>query len=248
MPGRTDTRSPATSESAAPRAHPVLLLTGAFEPIDQVKATRPGATACWPSRSSRRSSSRSSTSCSPARVADRRRRHAPRGLAVPVALRTPESPRPPGGEADAAVTSRSLVDYFESSTPPSRSCRARGRTRPRRSMSSRPNAGRSFRRRRRRVLTGAKTSCGAGGGVRGAARRRAEHAAVQPAGIAVLPRDYRRTGRARRPACPREALDRVVRETVADLVSTIAERLVRDDRANQGEEVTPSLTSGVSII
>ena len=37
---------------------PVVLLTGAFEPVDQAKATRSGATACWRSRSSRRSSSR----------------------------------------------------------------------------------------------------------------------------------------------------------------------------------------------
>ncbi len=39
---------------AAPARHiPVLLLTGAFEPVDQARARRAAATACWPSRSSR---------------------------------------------------------------------------------------------------------------------------------------------------------------------------------------------------
>ena len=39
---------------AAAGAHPGLLLTGAFEPVDQARARRrPAATACWPSRSSR---------------------------------------------------------------------------------------------------------------------------------------------------------------------------------------------------
>ena len=54
MPGRTGYEVAQYIKQSPRLAHiPVLLLTGAFEPVDQAKAARWGATACSRSRSSR---------------------------------------------------------------------------------------------------------------------------------------------------------------------------------------------------
>ncbi len=141
---------------------PVVLLTGAFEPIDQVKADQAGCDGVLAkpfepqlviSLVNELLAGARGGSAPPARSAR---------PAVPVVLRTPDTPaaaRVVKGDAggDSALAGRLLRRARR--RPREVAGRAAGR-RPRRSMSSRPNAGRRVRRRRRRApYPQRKTSC-----------------------------------------------------------------------------------------
>jgi CheY-like chemotaxis protein len=233
MPGKNGYEVARYVKSQPRLAHiPVLLLTGAFEPIDQVKADQAGCDGVLAKPFEPQIViSRVKELLARARGGSARSAPSARATALPGVLRTPDTPSAARVErGDAAVTPGSLVDYFDeldaafaklpgaradaSSAldefqPEHRSAPASSsRPAPKQTL---PALAEAF-----AALLAAEQSTSASSGT-----------AAWPPPLAPAISDELVERVVQRVL--EELSDRIVRDTVADLVSAIAERLVREE-------------------